>query len=175
MEQYPWVFEMNHCKVFDTFCCHAPLAIFALFMVLGAAMFAEDAASIVGRSTTMPRPDFSRTQITVRLTDKAGNVETKEVKGSKNRKIFMYYVLKDTASVRRFVSDMLKFEGEERGKPLLDKEYFMNSEILADALKILEGMQIYIQITKSTNDDGTTRSWQNLISWKRAAALDLPM
>ena len=87
----------------------------------------------------------------------------------------MYYVLKDTASVRRFVSDMLKFEGEERGKPLLDKEYFMNSEILADALKILECMQIYIQVTKSTNDDGTARSWQNLISWKRAAALDLPM
>ena len=109
------------------------------------------------------------------VADKDGNVETKEVKGSKNRKIFMYYVLKDTASVRRFVSDMLKFEGEERGKPLLDKEYFMNSEILADALRILEGMQIYIQVTKSTNDDGTARSWQNLISWKRAAALDLPM
>ena len=97
------------------------------------------------------------------------------VKGSKNRKIFMYYVLKDTQSVRRFVSDMLKFEGEEAGKPLLDKEYFMNFEILEDALKILEGMKIYVQITKSENQDGTVRNWQNLISWKRAAALDLPM
>jgi hypothetical protein len=109
------------------------------------------------------------------VADKDGNVEMKDVKGSKNRKIFMYYVLKDTSSVRRFVSDMLKFEGEEKGKPLLDKEYFMNSELLTDALKILEGIQIYVQITKSTNDDGTTRSWQNIISWKRAAALDLPM
>ena len=109
------------------------------------------------------------------VADKDGNVEMQEVKGSKNRKIFMYYVLKDTSSVRRFVSDMLKFEGEEPGKPLLDKEYFMNSEILADALAILQGMRIYIQITKSVNDDGTSRSWQNLISWKRAAALDLPM
>lgn len=107
--------------------------------------------------------------------DKDGNAELQEIKGSKNRKIFMYYVLKDTASIRRFVSDMLKFEGEEPGKPLLDKEYFMNSEILADALNILESMRIYIQITKSTNQDGTSRSWQNLISWKRAAALDLPM
>ena len=62
------------------------LAIFALFMVLGAAMFAEDAASIVGRSTTMPRPDFSRTQITVRLTDKAGNVETRQVTQFGNNK-----------------------------------------------------------------------------------------
>ena len=98
-----------------------------------------------------------------------------EIKGSKNRKIFMYYVLKDTQSVRRFVSDMLKFEGEEAGKPLLDKEYFMNFEILEDALKILEGMKIYVQVTKSENQDGTVRNWQNLISWKRAAALDLPM
>lgn len=109
------------------------------------------------------------------VADKDGNAEMQEVKGSKNRKIFMYYVLKDTQSVRRFVSDMLKFEGEEAGKPLLDKEYFMNFEILEDALKILEGMKIYIQVTKSENQDGTTRNWQNLISWKRAAALDLPM
>ena len=109
------------------------------------------------------------------VADKDGNAEMQEVKGSKNRKIFMYYVLKDTQSVRRFVSDMLKFEGEEAGKPLLDKEYFMNFEILEDALKILEGMKIYIQVTKSENQDGTVRNWQNLISWKRAAALDLPM
>lgn len=109
------------------------------------------------------------------VADKDGNAEMQEVKGSKNRKIFMYYVLKDTQSVRRFVSDMLKFEGEEAGKPLLDKEYFMNFEILEDALKILEGMRIYVQVTKSENQDGTARNWQNLISWKRAAALDLPM
>lgn len=109
------------------------------------------------------------------VADKDGNAEMQEVKGSKNRKIFMYYVLKDTQSVRRFVSDMLKFEGKEAGKPLLDKEYFMNFDILGEALKLLEEMRIYIQITKSENQDGTTRNWQNLISWKRASALDLPM
>lgn len=108
------------------------------------------------------------------VADKDGNAEMKDIKHSKNRKIFMYYVLKDTASVRRFVSDMLKFEGEEHGKPLLAKEYFMNSEILGDALEILKGMNIYIQITKSETDDGKVNSWQNIISWKRAAALDLP-
>ena len=86
----------------------------------------------------------------------------------------MYYVLKDTNSVRRFVSDMLKFE-DDKGKSLLDKEYFMNSELLSDALRLLEGMNIYIQITKSEMQDGTVRSWQNLISWKRAYALNLPM
>lgn len=108
------------------------------------------------------------------IADAEGNAEMKELKGTKNRKIFMYYVLKDTASVRRFVSDMLKFEND-KGQPLLDKEYFMNSEILGDALKLLEGMNIYVQITKSELQDGTSRSWQNLISWKRANALGLPM
>lgn len=109
------------------------------------------------------------------VADADGNVSMEDVKGSKNRKIFMYYVLKDTSSVRRFVSDMLKFEGEESGKPLLDKEYFMNSEILENALNILVNSHIYIQLTKSEKDDGSVQTWQNLISWKRAAALELPM
>lgn len=108
------------------------------------------------------------------VADKDGDAEMVELKNTKKRKIFMYYVLKDTNSVRRFVSDMLKFENED-GKPILDKEYFMNFDILTDALKLLEGMNIYIQITKSEAQDGSIRSWQNLISWKRAKALDLPM
>lgn len=108
------------------------------------------------------------------VADKDGNAELTELKNTKKRKIFMYYVLKDTNSVRRFVSDMLKFE-DDKGKSLLDKEYFMNSELLSDALRLLEGMNIYIQITKSEMQDGTVRSWQNLISWKRAYALNLPM
>ena len=109
------------------------------------------------------------------VADKEGNVEMKEVKNSKNRKIFMYYVLKDTTAVKRFASDMLKFEGEEVGKPILGKEYFMNAEILSDALAILQGLRIYIQVSKSERDDGTSQTWQNLISWKRAKALDLPL
>ena len=32
---------------------------------------------------------------------------------TKNRKIFIYYVLKDSSSVNRFASDMLKFEGNK--------------------------------------------------------------
>lgn len=109
------------------------------------------------------------------VTDKDGNAELTDVKHSKGRKIFMYYVLKDTSSVRRFVSDMLKFEGEEPGKPLLDKEYFTTSELLNEALAVLVGCRIYVQVTKSERDDGTTQTWQNLISWQRAAALELPM
>lgn len=109
------------------------------------------------------------------VADEEGNVQQKEVKNSKNRKIFMYYSLQDTSQVRRFVSDMLKFEGDEPGVPLIDKEYFMNADLLSEALAILVDMNIYIQITVSEKEDGTTNTWKNLISWKRAANLELPL
>lgn len=101
-----------------------------------------------------------------------GEFET--IPKTKNRKIFMYYVLKDDSSVKRFVSDMLKFEGETRGEPLLGKEYFTTSEVLVDALDILVGSMIYIQSSTTENSDGSSSIWKNLISWKRAAALELP-
>ena len=100
----------------------------------------------------------------------SGDLE--KIKNSKNKKIFMYYSLKDEGAVKRFVSDMLKFEGEEENTPILEKEYFTNSALLADALDILIGMRIYIQL--SANENGEPGSmWKNLVSWKRAKALEL--
>lgn len=96
-----------------------------------------------------------------------------DLKKTKNRKIFMYYVLKDEVAVRRYVADMLKFEGDVEGQPLLDKECFTNSELLVDALDILTGMRVYIQISTTENQDKSTSTWKNLISWKRAKALEL--
>ena len=103
------------------------------------------------------------------------NGEFVSVKKTKGRKIFMYYVLKDENSVRRFATDMLKFEGETVGEPVLSKEYFTNSELLLDALDILKEMRVYIQSSTTVNDDNSTSVWKNLISWKRAAALELPL
>lgn len=97
-----------------------------------------------------------------------------ELKKTKNRKIFMYYVLKDESAVKRFVTDMLKFEGEKEGEPLLGKEYFTNSQLLVDALDVLVGMNIYVQSSTTENDDGSNSVWKNLISWKRAKSLELP-
>ena len=138
----------------------------------------ENAEIKESKSSKMPMVAFTFSVIedgTSFKADKDGNLEAVKVKHSKNRKIFMYYVLKDTNSVRRFASDMLKFEGTEQGKPLLDKEYFMNADILADALDILKGSNIYIQLSTSENKDGVKQTWNNLISWKRATNLDLPM
>lgn len=105
--------------------------------------------------------------------DEEGNVTITEIKGTKNRKIFLYYVLKDDMSVKRFVNDMLKFEGDEEGVSLLEKEYFTRAELLEDALEVLEGRRIYIQVSTTEKNDGTKSTWQNLISWKRATALEL--
>lgn len=93
---------------------------------------------------------------------------------TKNRKIFLYYVLKNESAIRRFVTDMLKFEGDVAGEPILGKEYFTNSALIEDALDILVGMRIYCQSSTTVNDDDTVSVWKNLISWKRAAALNLP-
>lgn len=96
-----------------------------------------------------------------------------EIKSTKNRVIFKYYPFTDTTSVKRFATDMLKFE-DENGQSILPKEAFTTSEVLEDALDILDGMRIYINITHSEKDDGTTNAWANLISWKRARLLELP-
>lgn len=94
-----------------------------------------------------------------------------ELAKTANRKLWKYFVLKDETSVKRFASNMLKFEGED-GEPLLSREYFMSSELLEDALNILVGSRLYIQV-QITEKDGKNSTWYNFISWKRADLLGL--
>lgn len=102
-----------------------------------------------------------------------GDTTISSLKHTQNRKIFFYFVIKDESSLRRFAADMLKFEGEIHGEPLLPKEAFMNSNTLLDCLEVLEGSRIYISAS-TTEKNGEKTQWKNLISWKRADALDLP-
>ena len=97
----------------------------------------------------------------------------KQIKKSKGRKVFKHFVLKDTTAIKRFASDMLKFI-DENGESILPKEAFMNSETLVDALDILVGMRIYIQLDTTEKDDGSKSQWTNLISWTRVTELGLP-
>ena len=134
----------------------------------------EKAELKVSKSSKMPMVAFQFKVVDDGVTIKNENEDWTPIKGSKNRKIFMYYVLKDETSVKRFATDMLKFEGDTAGESLLEKECFMNSSLLCDALEILEsGYRIYIQISVSENQDGTSSTWKNLVSWKRAANLEL--
>lgn len=97
-----------------------------------------------------------------------------ENKSTKGKYIYLYYVLKDEKSLRRFISDALKFEDPSTQTSILTSEYFLNADILPDALDILVGFNIYVQISTSINN-GESRVWQNLVSWKRANMLELPM
>lgn len=97
-----------------------------------------------------------------------------EVKGSKNRWIRKYYTFKDEQSVKSFASDMMKFEGEEEGESLLSKEYFTTAEVMEEALQLLVGLRLYVQLSTTEKETGKTQ-WTNLVSWKRAAKFELPM
>lgn len=110
--------------------------------------------------------------------DANGNSILNKIKNSKGRQLWMYYVLKDEQSIKRFVQDMLKFEGDEPGVPLLEKECFTKAELINEALECLTGMRIFINISTSIKEDADGKevsrsTWQNLISWKRAKLLEL--
>lgn len=105
--------------------------------------------------------------------DDDGDSVLKEIPKSKNRFIFKYYPLDAKQNVEKMIKDMLKFEGDEPGISLLERDYFSNTELLTAALEILEGSRIYAQITTTKNKDGNSSSWTNLISWERAEKLGL--
>lgn len=97
-----------------------------------------------------------------------------EIGGSKNRWIRKYYPFKNEQAVKSFASDMMKFEGEVEGEPLLSKEYFTTGELLQDAIQLLVGLRIYVHLS-SGERNGEKTQWINLVSWKRAAKFELPM
>lgn len=105
--------------------------------------------------------------------DDTGKIIKNYVEKTQNRKIFLYYPIKDEISVKRFASDMLKFEGDTSGEPLLPREAFTSAEFLEESLDLLIGMRIFIQVSTSKNREGKETTWKNPISWKRASALEL--
>lgn len=105
--------------------------------------------------------------------DDNGNPHLNEIDKTKGRKIFLNYVMSDEKSVRRFVSDMMKFEGED-GKSLVDGSYFTSTKSIIETLDALTGSNFYIQI-QTTVKDGKSSTWNNPISFKRAAKLNLPI
>lgn len=140
----------------------------------------EDA--VLGETKDGPNKGMPLVTFTMKVTedglglkvDDSGNAKLVDLKNTANKKMWIHYSLKDEDFIKRFVSDMLKFEGDVEDEPLLEKECFLNSELLLDALEILKGMRIYIHLSTSKKN-GETQTWKNLISWKRARALELPM
>lgn len=105
--------------------------------------------------------------------DNRGNSALQEIAHTQNRKIFKHYPFKDQNGIKRFVVDMMKFEGENPGEPILDTEYFMTEETIPDALDILVGMRIYVQASYKEYQ-GKKNCWYDVLSWDRAKKLGLP-
>lgn len=96
-------------------------------------------------------------------------------KGTKGRSIYINYVLRDVQSVKRFVSDMLKFEDPNNpGEPILGEEYFKSTELLTDALSCLITSRIYINV-QTVEKNGEKKQRFNLVKWDRCPDLGLPM
>lgn len=108
------------------------------------------------------------------IIDNRGYSALSAIDGTTGRKVFKHYPLKDLTGVKRFVSDMLKFEGANPGEPLLEKEYFMTEEIIPDALDILKGRRIYVQASYKEYQ-GKKNCWYDVVSWARAKEMGLPM
>jgi len=94
-----------------------------------------------------------------------------EIKGTLNRKMWKYYSLKDEESVTKLIKDMLKFEDED-GESLLVEEDFASMEQIEAACEVVEDMQLYVNVNTYTKD-GETKSFINVLSWKRAEELGL--
>lgn len=93
------------------------------------------------------------------------------LKGCKNRKVYKYYPLTDETTVKRFVSDMLKFE-DETGSSILPQEAFTTAETLNDSLEVIESMRVYVQLTVSGEGENKS-TWVSLLSWTRVAEIGL--
>lgn len=91
------------------------------------------------------------------------------ISGSNGKSLFVHHVLNNESNVERFISDALKFEGEEEGVPYLAKEYFTTAEVINDALELLVGLRLWLHV--DTDDNSNT--WTRLVSWKRASKLEL--
>lgn len=121
--------------------------------------------------------DFPQVAIRFKIVEDGLRIDEKgklhNIEKTKGRGAGKYYTFKAERDVKQFVADMLKFEGETAGEPLLPKEAFINSETIVDALDVLISMCIYLHITTSEKD-GQKTSWTNLVSWKAAKGMGLP-
>lgn len=108
----------------------------------------------------------------MKVTMSNSNINKEIIPHTKNRYVFINWVLKDENSVKRMISDMLKFEGEEEGVSLLEKDCFTNAELIEESISALIGSRIYLMIS-TTEKDGKESTWTNLISWKRVKSLEL--
>ena len=119
--------------------------------------------------------------------DEDNNVYLERAQGTKNRKIFKYYILDPSKdfekAVKSVISDLLKFEGSEPGTELLGeilrdddgKLTTPSTELLKGCLEVIIGSTIYVksETSPSKKNPNEKSTWTNLIGWGRAEKLGL--
>ncbi len=108
--------------------------------------------------------------------DEDGNLIIDVNEGSKGRKIFKNFVIKDQESLKKFVADMLKFEDPENpGESILTKDMFGTIENMSAAIQVVVGLTIFVRATlgKATPEYPTPSNFYSFVSWKNVEKLHL--
>lgn len=150
----------------------------------------ETASLEKSKNTGLPMVKFGLKVVQngiIEVTDEDGNVYLQRTKGTKNRKIFKYYILDPSKdfekAVKSVISDLLKFEGAEPGSELLGeilrddegKLITPSTDILVGCLEVIIGSTIYVksETSPSKKNPNEKVTWTNLIGWTRADKLEL--
>ena len=143
---------------------------------------AEVIETKIGRSKTSQKPMISLRLSIVddgfKLSDNPDEIVFEKIPSTKNRQVYRHYVIKDSKSLKTFVSDMKKFEDpSEVGKTLLPDEAWSDPRYMAEAITILEQIKcrIWLHNRPSKKPDGTDGNWTDLVSFNQAAKLGLPV
>lgn len=108
----------------------------------------------------------------------SADVHFEPITGVKGRYVFKHYVLTDSSSLKRFVSDMKKFEDPEHpGNELLPEQAWSDVSVMREAISLLETLnsRIWVHVSESKKKDGTVGTWTDLESFKRAEEIGLPV
>lgn len=136
----------------------------------------------IGRSKSTQKPMITIVLEVVedglKLSDSTDEIVFDSIKGTTKRHIYKNYTIKDSKSLKNFVSDMKKFEDpNEIGKSLLPDEAWTSAKYMGVSIPLLAEIncRIWLHNRESKKSDGTSGSWVDLVSFNQAAKIGLPV
>lgn len=137
----------------------------------------ETATLTISKSSKLPMVSLKLKIVDNGLTINSDD-ELVSIPSTKNRFVFKHYPFKDEDSVKRYVSDMLSFL-DENDEPLLPAEAWKSKVTMEASLEVLEMVKprvwVNITLSKTPNEQGVYSTFTNIMSWKRAGMLGLPI
>ena len=143
---------------------------------------AEVIETKIGRSKSSQKPMISLRLSVIddgfKLSDNEDEISFDKIEHTKGRQVFKHYVIDTPQNLKRFVSDMKKFENPDVvGEALLPDEAWSSPEFMGESIGILSEIncRIWIHNRVTKKDDGTSSSWIDLVSFNQAAKAGLPV